>query len=68
MHRRIPTIEGWGSSNDVQNVAEKTKENNQKATKTGRIINQTPTPGQEHDKIQGQWASDILSKSMLERV
>jgi hypothetical protein len=47
---------------------EKIEENNQKARKISRVINQTPTPGLEHDKIQAQWASDIPSKSMLKKV
>jgi hypothetical protein len=52
MHRRIPTIEGWGSSSCVQSVVEKTKENNQKVGKIGQTINQTSIPKLKHDKIQ----------------
>jgi hypothetical protein len=47
---------------------EKFGKNNQKVGNTSRIISQTPTLGLEHDKIQTQWALDILSESMLERV
>jgi hypothetical protein len=46
---------------------EKTKENNQKAKKTIQIVNQTFTPGSEHDKIQ-TWALNIMLESMLERL
>jgi hypothetical protein len=51
-HQGIPTIEGWGSSSYVQNVIEKSKENNHKARKIGQTINQTSIPRLEHDKIQ----------------
>jgi hypothetical protein len=47
---------------------EKIKEANQKARKIGQIVNQALTHELEHDRIQAQWVSDILSKSMLERV
>jgi len=44
------------------------KENNQNIGKTSWVVSQTPTPKPEHDKIQAQWALNIPSKSMLERV
>jgi hypothetical protein len=44
-------IVGWGSSSCVQSIVEKFRENNQKAEKTNRTINQTPTFKQEHNKI-----------------
>jgi hypothetical protein len=47
---------------------EKTREDNQKARKIGRIVNQMSAFGPEHYKIRTQWASNILSKNMLERV
>jgi hypothetical protein len=47
---------------------EKFGKNNQKVGNTSRIISQTPTLGLEHDKVWAQWASDIISESMLERV
>jgi hypothetical protein len=43
-------------------------ENNQKARKIGLIINQTFTFEPKHDKIQGQWALDIMLKNMLKKV
>ncbi len=67
-HRGMPTIEGWGSPSCVQSVVQKTRENNQKAKKIGRIINQAPTLGLEHDKIQARWALDVPSNNMLEKV
>jgi hypothetical protein len=47
---------------------EKDGEDNRKARKVGRIINQMPTMKLKHDKIQTQQVSNILSKNMLERV
>jgi hypothetical protein len=67
-HRKITTIEGWGSLSHVQNVMEKIREDNQNIRKTSQIVNQTPTPKLEHDKIEAQWALNIPLKSMLERV
>ncbi len=68
MHQRIPIIERWGSLSHIRNIMEKIKEANQKARKIGQIVNQALTHELEHDRIQAQWVSDILSKSMLERV
>ncbi len=48
----MPTIEGWGSLSRVQSVVEKVKGDNQNAEKTSQIVNQTPTPKLEHNKIQ----------------
>jgi hypothetical protein len=62
------TIEGWGNSNHVRSVVEKTGEDNQKAKKIGQIINQAPTPEPKHDKIRAQWASNVPLENMLERV
>jgi hypothetical protein len=47
---------------------EKIREDNQNIRKTSQIVNQTPTPKLEHDKIEAQWALNIPLKSMLERV
>jgi hypothetical protein len=47
---------------------EKTREINRKPKKIGRAVNETHAPKLEHDKIWAQWALDIMSKSMLERV
>jgi hypothetical protein len=47
---------------------EKTREINQKPKKIGGAINEAPAPRLEHDKIWARCASDIMSKSMLERV
>jgi hypothetical protein len=55
-------IVGWGSPSHVRSGVEKTREDNRKARKTNRVVNQLPTLGLEHDKIQAQWALDILSK------
>jgi hypothetical protein len=48
----------------------KTKKNNQKAgfKKNIQVIRQTSNPTSKLDKIQRQWVSSILSKSMLEKV
>jgi hypothetical protein len=67
-HQKIPTIEEWGNLNHIQNIVEKTKEVSQKPKKIGQIVSQTPALGPKHDKIWAQWASNILSKSMLKRV
>jgi hypothetical protein len=48
----MPTIEGWGNPSHVQNVVEKTREDNQKVGKTNRIISQTFAPMPKHDKIR----------------
>jgi len=62
MHQGIFTIEGWGNPNHILNVVNKIEENNQKARKINQTLNQTPTPGPKHDKIQTRWVSNILSK------
>jgi hypothetical protein len=64
----IPTIKGWGNLNHIQHIVEKTREVNKKPRKIGQIVNQTPAPRLKHDKIWAQWASNIPSKSMLEKV
>ncbi len=51
MHQGILTIEGWGNPSYVQNIVEKIRENNQKARKIGRVINQTLAPRAKYDKI-----------------
>ncbi len=61
-HSRILTIEGWGNPNHVLNVVKKIGENNQMVGKINQIISQTPTLGPKHDKIQAQWALNILSE------
>jgi hypothetical protein len=67
-NQKIPTNEKCGSLNHIWNIVEKTRENNWKAKKIGRIISQSPIPRLEHDNIQAWWASYILSRSMLEMV
>jgi len=47
---------------------EKTMEVSRKPRKIGQTISQTPTFRPKHDKIWAQWASNILSESMLEKV
>jgi hypothetical protein len=64
-HWRIPIIERCGSPNHVQNVMEKTKEDNWNINQT---LSQTLDPRPKHDKIRKWWALDIMSESMLERV
>jgi len=61
-HSRILTIEGWGNPNHVLNVVKKIGENNQMVGKINQIISQMPTFGPKHDKIQAQWALNILSE------
>ncbi len=67
-HQRMPAIEGWGGPSRVQNVVQKTKEDHQKARKTGRVVSQVPTFELEHNKIWAQKALNVLLKNMLERV
>jgi len=67
-HQGGPIIGGCGSPNYVQNDVEKIGQNNQKVRKDGRAISEMFAPWLEHDKIQAQWASGILSKNMLKNV
>ncbi len=67
-HQGIHAIERWGSLNYIQNVVEKIREYNWKAKKTSWIVSQSPTFSPEHDKIQTQWALNVLLENMLERV
>jgi hypothetical protein len=67
-HWGMHAIEGWGSPSHIWSVVQKTRENNRKAVKIDRIINQSPTFGREHDKIRAWWASYVLWGSMLEHV
>ncbi len=67
-HRRMLIIERWCSLSRIWNIIEKTRENNWKVGKTSWTINQAPGPKPKHDKTWAQWASNGLSKSMLERV
>ncbi len=67
-HQGIRTIKRWGSPSHVQNAMEKIGENNWKAKKTNRVVNETLALGPEHDKIRTQCASDILSKNMLKKM
>jgi hypothetical protein len=67
-HQGIPTNEGWGSLSHIRSVIEKIEENNRKARKISRVVNQTFAPRWEHHKIQAKWASDIPLKSMLKKV
>jgi hypothetical protein len=66
-HWRIFAINGWVNPSHVQNVVEKFGENNQKDGKINWIVNQVPTLGPKHDKIQARWVFNILLESMLER-
>jgi len=43
-------------------------ENNQKVGKISRFVSQSFAPNPKHDKIWARWASNILSKSLRERV
>ncbi len=61
-------IEGCDNPSCVQRVMKKTKESNQKLGKTHWTINQIITLRLDHDKIQAQWVSNILSKNMLEKI
>ncbi len=47
---------------------EKDGEDNRKVKKDGQVISQVSAPRSNQDKIQAQWALDILLKSMLEKV
>jgi len=67
-HQGMHTIEGWSNPSRIRSVMEKTREINRKPKKIGQAVNETPTPKLEHDKIWARWASDKMSKSMLERV
>jgi hypothetical protein len=44
-------IERWGNLSHVQNVMQKTKENNKKVGKTNQDVSQVFTPRPKHDKI-----------------
>jgi hypothetical protein len=48
----ILAIKGWGNPSHVQNVVQKTREDNQKAKKTNQIINQMPTLRPKYDNMQ----------------
>jgi hypothetical protein len=48
----ILAIKGWGNPSHVQNVVQKTEEDNQKARKTSQIISQMPTLRPKHDKMR----------------
>jgi hypothetical protein len=61
-------IRSMGCVHTHPSIVEKTREDNQKVVKIGRIINQVLAPSPKHDKIWAQWASNISSKSMLEKV
>jgi hypothetical protein len=52
-HRRILTIEGWGSPSHVRSVVQKIREDNRKAGKTDRVINQMLVPRSKHNKNLG---------------
>jgi hypothetical protein len=43
-------------------------EDNQKVKKIGQIVNQVTTLEPKHDKIRAQWALNIMSKNMLEKI
>jgi hypothetical protein len=61
-HWGIPTIEGCDNPSYIWNATKKDGKNNWKAD---QVVSQAPTLGLEHDKIQAQWVSNILPKSML---
>jgi len=68
VHRRICIIEGCDNPSCIQSTMEKDGENNQKVGKVSQTISQTSALRPKHDKIQTQWISNNLSKSMLERI
>jgi hypothetical protein len=66
-HQTRPKIKGCDTPNHIENIVEKTNENNWKDRNIGWIISQTPTPRAEHGKIWARWALSFLSKSMWVR-
>jgi hypothetical protein len=60
-HWGMLTIEGWNSSNRIQNVVGKNGKNNWKVGKINRTINQRLTPRLEHDKIWARWVMESWS-------
>jgi hypothetical protein len=52
-HQGMPTNERWGSLSYKQSVVEKTREDNRKVGKIGRIVSQTFAFKLEHGNI---WA------------
>ncbi len=67
-HQGLLAIEGWGSPSHVQNVVQKTREDNQKVGKTSQVVSQVPMLRLEHDKIWAWWAWNVLSKNIMEMV
>ncbi len=63
-----PAIQGCGSSKHIQSIVEKFKKDNQKVGKIERTISQTLTQIPKHDKIQVQWALNIMLNNMLKKV
>ncbi len=68
MCAHIPAIKGCSSPSHIWNVVEKTKEISRKPKNINWIVSQTPTPEPKHNEIWAQWALDIPSESMLEKV
>jgi hypothetical protein len=67
-HQRIFTIGGWGIPSCIWNTTKKIEKASQSQKKIGLIVSQALALGPKYDKIQAQWASDILLKSMLEKI
>ncbi len=58
-------MNGCDTYTHIENIVEKTNEDNWKVKKTCWIISQTPIRRAKHGKIWARWASSFLSKSML---
>jgi hypothetical protein len=67
-YQRKLAIQGCGSLKHIHSIVEKIREDNQKVGKTDRTISQTFTQIPKHDKIQVQWALNIMLNNMLEKV
>jgi hypothetical protein len=67
-HQRMPTIKRWGNLSHIHSVVKKIGEDNRKVGKTSWIVSKAFALGPKHDKIWAQWASNISSKNMSERV
>jgi hypothetical protein len=59
-HWGMLAIEGCGSPSSIQSAVKKNGKDNWKVEKIGRVVNQMPALGPEHDKIRAWWASNIL--------
>jgi hypothetical protein len=68
IHRGMSAIEGWGGPSHVQNVVQKIGEDNWKARKISRIVNQTLALRLKHDKIWAWWSLDVPLENILGKV